>query len=438
MNEYNGFHPNKSWTPERIEPITPAEFYSRFIQTRTPVILKSFPETLEFLELDILNSKLKDELVQVESIKNGSYGHSGTRSTMKFGEFLSQLDNKDLYLTTQYEEDRLDGLDDDGLSEDAFDGFEGLDDGSDEELDFDGNEPNDELDKNLEDYNNSLLRSFAAPPLNALLPDILPYKMDIFGNLVLHQINLWMGNSNNETSSGLHHDFHDNLYFLAKGVKKFTIYSPKDLNCMYLSGDVKTVHQNGYIEFKGTSGDNIRSDGAYKNDVLEWKVEILQDKLQSAKTDNERAEVALELEQTLDSLFNGNIDELVELDEEDLEQINGKRKPNTDQLGKKEAKLSDKLPNSFSKITANEKEFPKLSKATRIEFELNEGEVLYLPVGWFHEVRSKSSSSGNHMALNYWFAPPAPVGTFREPYEDNYWKSVRLQPVLEIIDSMRK
>ena len=42
-----------------------------------------------------------------------------------------------------------------------------------------------------------------------------------------------------------------------------------------------------------------------------------------------------------------------------------------------------------------------------VECELEAGQMLYLPCGWFHEVRSYGSSKeGGHLALNYWFHPP--------------------------------
>ncbi|CAE7673778.1 jmj4 [Symbiodinium microadriaticum] len=35
--------------------------------------------------------------------------------------------------------------------------------------------------------------------------------------------------------------------------------------------------------------------------------------------------------------------------------------------------------------------------------ELDPGDILFLPTGWFHQV---SSSGGQHMAINYWWRPP--------------------------------
>lgn len=51
--------------------------------------------------------------------------------------------------------------------------------------------------------------------------------------------------------------------------------------------------------------------------------------------------------------------------------------------------------------------------------------MLYLPAGWFHEVKSYGR---RHMALNYWVHPPdnldpGPAG-FLKPYKGDYWPSL--------------
>ena len=60
-------------------------------------------------------------------------------------------------------------------------------------------------------------------------------------------------------------------------------------------------------------------------------------------------------------------------------------------------------------------------EAAAAEVDLQAGQILYLPAGWFHEVTSFSTaSSQTHLALNYWFQPPdnldpSPAGLAR-PY----------------------
>ena len=52
-------------------------------------------------------------------------------------------------------------------------------------------------------------------------------------------------------SSGLHHDYHDNLYVLLRGSKKITLYSPAYAEKMYTVGEISRVHPNGRINYVG-------------------------------------------------------------------------------------------------------------------------------------------------------------------------------------------
>lgn len=69
-------------------------------------------------------------------------------------------------------------------------------------------------------------------------------------------------------------------------------------------------------------------------------------------------------------------------------------------------------------------------------FELNAGQMLFLPAGWFHEVRSCGRTSvpssdctkgGSiydvHLALNYWFHP-CDNDQFEKPYQLDFWKAI--------------
>ena len=52
-------------------------------------------------------------------------------------------------------------------------------------------------------------------------------------------------------SSGLHHDWHDNLYILLRGRKRFTLYPPSLAKRMATQGRITHVHPNGLIQYKG-------------------------------------------------------------------------------------------------------------------------------------------------------------------------------------------
>jgi len=87
-----------------------------------------------------------------------------------------------------------------------------------------------------------------------------------------------------------------------------------------------------------------------------------------------------------------------------------------------------KNPNNFSKVEPNlldnpqklEENFPKMVNSKVAFGMVEEGDSLYLPASWFHEVTS-SSSSGGHMAMNYWFHPPDAINNYERPYTTDFW-----------------
>lgn len=62
------------------------------------------------------------------------------------------------------------------------------------------------------------------------------------------------------SSSGLHHDFHDNLYILLRGSKRFRLFPPRTAPDMYLRGKIRHIYPNGRIVYEG-QGD-IQPDGS--------------------------------------------------------------------------------------------------------------------------------------------------------------------------------
>jgi hypothetical protein len=53
------------------------------------------------------------------------------------------------------------------------------------------------------------------------------------------------------SSSGLHHDFHDNLYVLLRGCKRFRLYPPDAAPGMYVRGKLQRIYPNGRIVYEG-------------------------------------------------------------------------------------------------------------------------------------------------------------------------------------------
>jgi hypothetical protein len=301
-----------------------------------------------------------------------------------------------------------------------------------------------------------------------------------------------MGNSKEGTSSGLHHDFHDNLYVLLRGKKRFTIMDPGNAPNLYTHGTISKIHPNGLITYEGHPS---REDGASGPDLVRYIVRKTQDDLEDLKgnpkasaTDIAAAEQRLEsaLESMLDEDIDGEDDDefdeemrddyvdsgennddangeaeddeeeedeegdapafpdegdddnddddaegmlLVEEDDDsDSTEGDRKRKRQNGGSGSKSKKPKPAgaepfQPPSFCKVEPyllhqknTPKEFPLLAKATKTSFELKEGEMLYLPASWFHEV----ASYGSHVALNYWMHPPS-ANNFQQPYPDAYW-----------------
>jgi hypothetical protein len=62
------------------------------------------------------------------------------------------------------------------------------------------------------------------------------------------------------SSTGLHHDFHDNLYALLRGKKRFRLFPPSAAGRMYARGEVARAHGNGRIVYRG-QGD-VAADGS--------------------------------------------------------------------------------------------------------------------------------------------------------------------------------
>ncbi|CAK0893360.1 unnamed protein product [Prorocentrum cordatum] len=61
------------------------------------------------------------------------------------------------------------------------------------------------------------------------------------------------------------------------------------------------------------------------------------------------------------------------------------------------------VPDVFAPTDEILERFPLLREALpdRLEAELQPGELLFLPAGWFHQVHS----FGEHMSVNFWWTP---------------------------------
>ena len=261
------------------------------------------------------------------------------------------------------------------------------------------------------------------------------------GNLILHSCNLvispvclcvciidyatcshvcspcaqWMGKSQDGSSSGLHHDYHDNFYLLMRGSKRFRVFSPDCAPFMYTHGDIDKIHFNGRISYRGKE---TRADGvplgmtkAVEDESDDDEDEVVLGKGFDYKSDSESGDG-----------FGGK---------DDFDEIVGTNDPDNNGQESLDDEGTDRdetaRPDSFSKInvetienkTVLVRDFPLFSSCRELIIDLKEGQTLYLPTGWFHEVRSTGGQ--NHTALNYWYHPPDSLDNFKRPYQDLFW-----------------
>lgn len=396
-----------------IERITDVhDLHRDFITKRIPCIITSIPDELsclkDFRDFQHLSEHVGKTLVSVEPISNrGTFGTAATKETMSFATFLKQLQmDEKVYLTTQYseEEDQL----------------------------------------------------IITEPLASLKKrSDFPTTPTFVHNLVTAKINLWLGASTTGTSSGLHHDFHDNIYVLLAGVKRFRIFKPSWRAChrLKIHGRPHEIFENGLISYDP----NLCSDGLTMTVKAQIRVEICEKALalaQSSGRDTTQAEAKYEeamdglLESRLqcesagedgdfDSEVSPSDDEIGEShDLEHLEDLHDCDGVQGSLLSHDPEALAELRPPSraaqtpdLSPITetsepehdtADDSEPPSFSKLSTVavgdlltdpgsggeEFELKAGELLYLPASYFHEVISLSGTHDFHMAMNWWFYPP--------------------------------
>jgi hypothetical protein len=325
--------------------------------------------------MQYLQDKAGHQTVKVERRRNHSDGYGqGNEVSMKFSQFLQLLQKKDElhYLTTQDVHSNNDG------------------------------------------------RPEILPQFMEALSDDFPIQPSLMGNLIPQIVNLWMGHTNDNennpsgSSSGLHHDYHDNLYIVLRGRKRFRLFSPMDIQYLYTRGSLLQVHPNGRINYAGEEttpygadlGADAAAEAAKRQVAAEERLHRAETAMEEGRdgAEEELAAAEEELEEAMEALIDAEADD-DEDDEECSEVIfDGNSKHVVDKTVKN--------PNNFSKIPSHllenasksNDEFPNLQKATMAYCTIDAGEMLYLPASWFHEVTSYGGEGeGHHVALNYWY-----------------------------------
>lgn len=259
LDNYAGWWPSSPDTQiSRVSSkITPQDMWEQYVSQRRPVVLDGHltdPEWQgsKWTNLDYLRQKAGKVPVKIEPVhpSAGHFGTSAKRKQVPFADYVDLLEDPESagnwYLTTQYTED--------------------------EQLDKPASDLNDN-----EPEQDTVLPS----PTNALSNDF-PKSPELLGSLVLQQCNLWLGNSKEGKSSGLHHDFHDNLYILLSGYKRFLLFPPPAHRCLQPRGLVDRVHPNGLIVYAppgqlpsylqgGRAQMPIRPDGLVPSDAARWR-----------------------------------------------------------------------------------------------------------------------------------------------------------------------
>ena len=347
-----------------LDELEPRAFFERFVAARRPVIICGLLPELGRLGDDELERAAGDCDVDVE-VRDGerdAFG-KGRKQRMRFGELLEHLrrGSTRYYLTTQ------------PLPDEAL----------------------------------------VAPPLSRLGAG-LPLRPALLPTLEPQTINLWLGRAKAGASSGLHHDYHDNLYCLLRGAKRFRLFSPDSAPHMHTHGTLARVHPNGRINYVGAP---TAADGRTAEDDLRFAA-------RRARATQRRAERALEAAETAEASGSGTA-AAVAAAEEDLDEAmdaavgaaSDLRRCARRERAAAAAAAPDAPPDSFSRADLSRPpeevraRWPRIARACEASCEVNAGEMLYLPCGWFHDV----TSFGAHCAVNYWFQPPD-RRDFRRPY----------------------
>lgn len=314
----------------------PKDFYGQYVKPRQPVVIHGQLDDLKFVtekwaDVAYLRQIAGDAPVKVEPMHHEKkrYGTDAERVDTTFGAFLDSLrEEKDEYdyLTTQYSDDE----------------------GEDEDDDNEDHETNDQI-KN---------ETFPQP-VRALMCGQVPLRPEIMGNLVLQQMNLWLGKSKTGTSSGLHHDFHDNLYVLLKGRKRFVLYPPSAVEHLDTYGRPNKIHLNGLIVYKNpdedeeadNEGDQIRADGLAERDAAALKVQALEEKMDAFERDGKKKgldKVQKEYGEAVERLMKYQSADFGDMGEDDVDVVDNDEEEDEEDEELKDQVLRDNFSSSVS------------------------------------------------------------------------------------------
>ncbi|PWN33342.1 uncharacterized protein FA14DRAFT_179996 [Meira miltonrushii] len=301
--EYRGFIPlpHSDIMEEEIRTLDAEIFWNDYVKRRCPTVINGLIDDNGFdgerwKDLNYLRSIAGSTQVKIEPVDpiNDRFGTGAQRRIVTLSQFLDMLqDEKQAgkwYMTTQY-------IDDESEEEEISNSTSSDSSRQDEannlfpRLSKDGtiasstttSPPTSTSQKQSDSDSPRILEDeellpapdldFSLPPPTDALAHLFPLPTPkLLGGLVLQQCNLWLGNGTSGKSSGLHHDFHDNLYMVLSGCKRFLIWPPTCHRWLEPTGDIFRVHSNGLIEYDIADEPPLRADGLTSHEAALWRV----------------------------------------------------------------------------------------------------------------------------------------------------------------------
>jgi hypothetical protein len=235
-------------------------------------------------------------------------------------------------------------------------------------------------------------------PLHKVAKDINPYNNSFLEVVMpnITNIQLWKGESlfaDQITTSRLHVDAADNLYFLLQGRKQFTIWAPNFVGYMNTIGPSYGVNKDG-LEYQFNTNnfkEFVVKQLRQENKTLEQVFSTASSNDQEGYENNMNYKVLKELlskqlEYLTDDLHFSMLSTNPGSTLWDSQQCYDEVNPSGDGAGM-----------GMTECGKNRLPIPSAI------IDLYPGDLLFLPAGWFHQVKS---FSGPHTAVNYWWKPP--------------------------------
>ncbi|CAK0870021.1 unnamed protein product [Prorocentrum cordatum] len=234
--------------------------------------------------------------------------------------------------------------------------------------------------------------ALAAPFLLHLLRGARRLRPQLVGALAPVQYNLWLGRAAEGSTSGLHHDFHDNLYVVLRGEKEFRLFSPRCVDLLAPAGAGRgagppLLRSNGLIPSLASATTApprpwCRSGGGAG--AARWRPAPAAERPRTSRTRRRT--------------WRGRC----------------RRPGRAGQLGRGGGRGRARAPRAPGSRTASARSAPPRGQEVTLDFHLCQ---------IFSGAVTSQRGTCGHLALNLWMAPPDAGGNFEQPYEDGFWEA---------------